>query len=180
MESCTSSRNATPEPSTRLRGRLPRTTLGKIRSEGPNWSHRQQRRLLVRPDIDGIPNRPSNAVGVGSDASGNAGLISSPQRAYNKITDDGLNAIAQRPERIDTAFLSRTLFRTTYSNRFPPWNPMRLSSWLLICLWQWALARPATARQRQARGNRQGERVTDQDEKRRSVHHPGAARCCRA
>jgi restriction system protein len=49
----------------------------------------------------------NNRVGWACTYLRKAGLISSPQRAYNKITDDGLNAIAQRPERIDTAFLSQ-------------------------------------------------------------------------
>lgn len=49
----------------------------------------------------------NNRVGWACTYLRKAGLISSPQRAYNKITDDGLSAIAQRPERIDTAFLSQ-------------------------------------------------------------------------
>jgi restriction system protein len=49
----------------------------------------------------------NNRVGWACTYLRKAGLISSPQRAYNKITDVGRKAIAQQPERIDTAFLSQ-------------------------------------------------------------------------
>lgn len=49
----------------------------------------------------------SNRVGWACTYLRKAGLIESPQRAYNQITQVGLEAFKSKPQKIDTAFLSR-------------------------------------------------------------------------
>ena len=49
----------------------------------------------------------SNRVGWACTYLRKAGLISSRQRGMNRIADDGQNVISQKPEKIDSAFLSQ-------------------------------------------------------------------------
>lgn len=49
----------------------------------------------------------NNRVGWACTYLRKAGLIESPQRAYNKITSDGTAALQQDPNRIDSSFLSQ-------------------------------------------------------------------------